>query len=153
MAYSTTSAWLPQAMPEAAERLLETPASVLKSSSRRSPPSFAEWPETAQHSYVESGSTFNSKIPNRPLVGCVGTALAEILKYHQYPVNRPSSLVKEGETATYDWSNMRNDNYRNGYNAVEGDAVGTLVADAAIAIGTDFGMSSSSAFEVKVPRP
>ena len=37
MAYSTTSAWLPQAMPEAAERLLETPASVLKSSSRRSP--------------------------------------------------------------------------------------------------------------------
>lgn len=152
MAYSTTSAWLPQAMPEAAERLLETPASVLKSSSKRSPGRVSRSGRKLLNTPTWSQEApFNSKIPNRPLVGCVGTALAEILKYHQYPVNRPSSLVKEGETATYDWSNMRNDNYRNGYNAVEGDAVGTLVADAAIAIGTDFGMSSSSAFEVKVP--
>ena len=90
-------------------------------------------------------------IPNHPLVGCVGTALAEIMKYHSYPANRPASLVKDGEPAAYDWGNMRNDNYRGGYSAVEGDAVATLVADAAIAIGTDFGMSSSSAFEVKVP--
>lgn len=152
MAYSTTSAWLPQAMPEAAERLLETPASVLKSGSKRSPGRVSRSGRKLLNTPTWSQEApFNSKIPNRPLVGCVGTALAEILKYHQYPVNRPASLVKEGETTTYDWSNMRNDSYRSGYSGVEGDAVGTLVADAAIAIGTDFGMSSSSAFEVKVP--
>ncbi len=46
---------------------------------------------------------------------------------------------------------MRMDNYRSGYSTDEANAVATLVADAAIGIGTDFGMSSSSAYEVKVP--
>lgn len=94
---------------------------------------------------------FNNMIPNRRLVGCVGTALAEILKYHAYPASRPASLVKEGEATVYNWDTMRDDNYRSGYSAAEADAVAALVSDAAIAIGTDFGMSSSSAFEVKVP--
>lgn len=94
---------------------------------------------------------FNNMIPNRRLAGCVGTALAEILKYHGYPELRHSSLVKQGESAVYNWDAMRDDNYRAGYSAAEADAVATLVSDAAISIGTDFGMSSSSAFEVKVP--
>ncbi len=94
---------------------------------------------------------FNNKIPNRRLVGCVGVALAEIMKYHGYPAQRPSSLVGAGESSAYDWANMRDDNYRSGYSEDEAEAVANLISDAAIAIGTDFGLSSSSAFEVKVP--
>ncbi|MDE6010889.1 MAG: C10 family peptidase, partial [Muribaculaceae bacterium] len=94
---------------------------------------------------------FNNNIPNRRLTGCVGVALAEILKYHNYPPTRPASLVKPGEASEYAWAAMRDDNYRSGYTPEEAEGVATLVADAAIGIGTDFGMSSSSAFEVKVP--
>lgn len=94
---------------------------------------------------------FNNNIPNRRLTGCVGVALAEILKYHSYPPSRPGSLMTPGEASEYAWEMMRNDNYRSGYTQEEADGVALLVADAAIAIGTDFGMSSSSAFEVKVP--
>lgn len=152
MAYSTTSTWEPQGLPEAAETILEN--SDL-------PPAPTSWKMLTRSSGLaqkllttpswSQEAPFNSMIPNRPLVGCVGTALAEILKYHKYPANRPQALVKEGEPTAYDWDNMRDDNYRNGYTAAEGDAVAALVADAATAIGTDFGMSSSSAFEVKVP--
>lgn len=152
MGYSTTSTWRQQSVPEAAQALLEngniyqTPTSwgMLTRSSGLAQKilSTPTWSQEAP---------FNGMIPNRPLVGCVGTALAEILKYHKFPAKRPQSLVKDGEPTAYDWDNMRDDNYRNGYTAAEGDAVATLVADAATAIGTDFGMSSSSAFEVKVP--
>lgn len=151
MAYSTTSAWLPQAMPEAAERLLDNTVAAPSSSRMRSPSRAASGKKLLSTPSWSQEAPFNSMIPNRPLVGCVGTALAEILKYHQYPSTRHATLVKDGESTTYDWANMRNDNYRSGYSASEGDAVGTLVADAAVAIGTDFGMASSSAFEVKVP--
>ena len=48
-------------------------------------------------------------------------------------------------------ANMKTDNYRGGYNAVQANAVATLVSHCAQAILTDFGMSSSSAFEVRVP--
>lgn len=152
MAYSTTSNWQPQGVPEAAEALLEngniTPAPTSWNMLTRSSGLAQKLLATPTWSQE---APFNSMIPNRPLVGCVGTALAEILKYHKFPANRPQSLVKEGEPTSYDWDNMRDDNYRSGYTATEGDAVAALVADAATAIGTDFGMSSSSAFEVKVP--
>lgn len=151
MAYSTTSAWIPQSMPEAAGRLLETTISAPSPKTKKNIARAQSAQKVLNTPTWSQEAPFNSMIPNRPLVGCVGTALAEILKYHQYPANRPSSLVKDGEATTYDWSSMRNDNYRSGYTGAEGDAVGTLVADAAIAIDTDFGMSSSSAFEVKVP--
>ncbi len=152
MAYSTSSTWQSQGVPEAAEALLENGNII---------PAPTSWKMLTRSSGLtkkllatptwSQEAPFNSMIPNRPLVGCVGTALAEILKYHKYPANRPQSLVKDGEPTSYDWDNMRDDNYRSGYTAAEGDAVAALVADAAIAIGTDFGMSSSSAFEVKVP--
>lgn len=152
MAYSSSSSWLPGAMPEAAGRIVDTAAEVAaplpKKSQRLAAKASGKVLSTATWSQE---APFNGMIPNRPPVGCVGTALAEILRYHRYPANRPSSLVKDGESTVYDWDNMRNDNYRSGYTAAEADAVATLVADAAFAIDTDFGMSSSSAFEVKVP--
>lgn len=155
MAYSSSSSWLPGAMPEAAGRILDTAAEVAAPRAKRPEKSprvaSAETGKVLTTATWSQEAPFNGMIPNRPPVGCVGTALAEILKYHRYPANRPLSLVKEGEAAAYDWDNMRDDNYRSGYTAVEADAVATLVADAAYAIGTDFGMSSSSAFEVKVP--
>lgn len=95
---------------------------------------------------------FNNKIPNRRLTGCVGVATAMIMKYHQHPAQGTGSVGDVSFNHSYDWRNMIAGNYRShSYDTNQADAVATLVADAAQAILTDFGMSSSSAFEVRVP--
>lgn len=94
---------------------------------------------------------FNSQIPNRRLVGCVGTAMATVMKYYNYPSMGNGSLDGTDFNTQYDWGNMRMDNYRSGYSTAEADAVATLMAHCAISIKTDFGMYGSSAFEVRVP--
>ena len=151
--YSDTSTWNEASMPASARRVLLEPVKVSADTRRRviarasamSESKLLQTPSWSQE------APFNFNIPNRRLTGCVGVALAEILKYHGYPSARPASLVKDGEATAYQWNSMRMDNYRNGYEEAEAEAVATLVADAAIGIGTDFGMSSSSAYEVKVP--
>ena len=151
--FSTTSVWQQQSVPEMAGQMLMRVEQPKIATTRSIAVPMANSVEKVLATPTWSQEApFNNNVPNRRLVGCVGTALAEIMKYYDYPAMRPASLVKDGETTAYDWKNMRNDNYRNnGYSSEEADAVATLVADAAIAIGTDFGRSSSSAFEVKVP--
>ncbi len=151
--YSDNSIWSVGSVPTPAERVLLEPVKVsadvrrrvLARASAQSSSKVLETPSWSQE------APFNNSIPNRRLTGCVGVALAEILKYHEYPASRPASLVNGGEDTQYSWASMRRDNHRNGYSEEEANAVATLVADAAIGIGTDFGMSSSSAYEVKVP--
>ncbi len=152
IAYSTNSTWQANNVPELASKLLNSVEIPKKANVRRTSPLRANSQQKLLKTPTWSQEApFNNKIPNRRLVGCVGTALAEIIKYHRYPASRPVSLVNAGEPTAYNWDNMLDGNYRGSYTAAQGDAVATLVADAAISIGTDFGMSSSSAFEVKVP--
>lgn len=94
---------------------------------------------------------FNRHVPGNALTGCVGTAMAMIMKYHQYPEHGTGSYNGVNFDVAYDWSNMRMDSYRSGYSEVEAEAVSTLIYHAAVSIGTQFGYSGSSAYEVKVP--
>lgn len=94
---------------------------------------------------------FNNLIPGRRPTGCVGTAMAIIMKYHNWPESGRGSVGDVDFNVAYDWANMRADNYRSGYTAAEGEAVATLMSHAAASVMTDFGMSGSSAFEVRVP--
>lgn len=94
---------------------------------------------------------FNRHIPGNALTGCVGTAMAMIMKYHQFPERGTGSYNGVNFDVTYDWSNMRMDSYRSGYTDAEAEAVSTLIYHAAASIGTQFGYSGSSAYEVKVP--
>lgn len=151
--YSDISVWDSSDAPDAAMTMMAQPVRMSVDSRRkvaqmRSGEVEGRLLETPSWSQE---APFNFNIPGRRLAGCVGVALAEILKFHSYPVSRPASLVNAGEATDYAWNSMRPDNYRSGYDNAEAQAVATLVADAAIGIGTDFGMSSSSAFEVKVP--
>lgn len=150
IAYSDVSTWNPVSIPDAAGNVISYPVAARHgSSTHRAPRAGAQEKKDIPTASWSQESPFNNNIPNHRLTGCVGLALAEIMKYHSYPERRPAAL-SSGQEA-YAWSSMRTDNYRNGYTQDEANAVATLVADAAIAIGTDFGMSSSSAFEVKVP--
>ncbi len=94
---------------------------------------------------------FNNAIPGRPLVGCVGTAMASIMKYHNHPAKGTGSFDGVNFDVEYDWDNMRTDNYRQGYTETEGNAVATLMWHASKSIDTQYGMSGSSAYEVRIP--
>ncbi len=94
---------------------------------------------------------FNSLIPGRPLVGCVGTAMATVMKYHNHPAAGTGAYDGVDFSSAYDWANMRTDNYRSGYTATEGDAVALLMYHASKSIDTQYAMSGSSAYEVRVP--
>lgn len=94
---------------------------------------------------------FNSAIPGRPLAGCVGTAMAIIMKYHSFPERGTGSCNGVNFDVEYDWNNMRMDAYRSGYSSEEANAVATLVYHAAASVETQFGYSGSSAYEVRVP--
>lgn len=94
---------------------------------------------------------FNNLIPGRPLVGCVGTAMSMIMKYHSWPENGSGSFGDVDFNTPYDWTSMRSDNYRSGYSETEGTAVATLMYHASKSIDTQYSMSGSSAYEVRVP--
>lgn len=94
---------------------------------------------------------FNMHIPGNPLTGCVGTAMAMIMKYHEFPERGIGSYNGVNFDVVYDWEHMRMDNYRYGFSDSEAEAVATLVYHAATSIGTQFGYSGSSAYEEKVP--
>ncbi len=94
---------------------------------------------------------FNSMIPGQPLVGCVGTAMATIMKYHNWPAQGSGSYDGVDFNVAYDWDSMRSDNYRSGYTAAEGEAVATIMYHASKSIDTQYAMSGSSAYEVRVP--
>lgn len=94
---------------------------------------------------------FNSMIPGQPLVGCVGTAMATVMKYHNFPESGSGSFGGVDFNVNYDWDSMRSDNYRSGYTQAEGDAVATLMYHASKSIDTQYAMSGSSAYEVRVP--
>lgn len=110
---------------------------------------------TGQPIYLKTASwsqeaPFNSKIPGNPLTGCVGTAMSIIMKYHEFPERGTGSYNGVNFDVAYDWDNMLDD-YKSGCSTTQAEAVGTLFYHAATSIGTQFGYSGSSAYEVKVP--
>lgn len=147
-------------MPEAMKWMLESYEKQIKSNAFKAPSAASDANSyavmkrsvlsrnTAEWSQEEP---FNYLIPGRKLVGCVGVAMATIMQYYNYPAAGKGSMDGNDFNHTYDWANMRTDNYRGGYTTVQGDAVARLVADAALSIQTNFSMSGSSASEVRVP--
>lgn len=67
----------------------------------------------------------------RALAGCVATATAQIMRYHEYP-------------KTYNWGVMHNE--------FGGNETSRLIADIGRAIGMDYGCEGSSAKSDKVPN-
>lgn len=87
--------------------------------------------------------------------GCVATAMAQIMKYYEWPKQgtgsaryTPGSIIKEELEAdfsqsVYDWDNMLGD-YSGDYTDVQADAVAKLMSDVGIATRMDYGPSSAT---------
>lgn len=96
------------------------------------------------------------------MTGCVATALAQVMKYYEWPVTGTGSVHYDTPTydsktidvdftkSTYDWANMR-DTYTTtdgtpGWNEAEGNAVAMLMHDIGAAIHMQYGTQSSGSW-------
>ena len=89
------------------------------------------------------------------VTGCVATAMAQVMKYYQWPVKGAGSngyttttlnimipAVDFSQT-TYDWANMTN-TYNTSSTTAQKDAVATLMYHCGVAVNMDYGLSSGA---------
>lgn len=83
------------------------------------------------------------------LVGCVGTAMAQVMKYYNYPTKGTGSNSYTSQTrnlevsanfgeTTYDWSNMLNSYTEDGYTEENWKAVATLMYQCGVSVNMDY---------------
>lgn len=104
---------------------------------------------------------YNNRCPlykgtNRSVTGCVATAMAQVMMYHQYPKELKATIkaytaksygiqipeISSG--ATYDWDNMLPDYSKSDYNSAQADAVAKLMYHCGAAVEMDYGPSSGA---------
>ncbi len=124
------------------------------------PSSVAPLLETMQW---DQGNPYNKKCPQKSVTGCVATAMAMILKYHNYPeVGKGSktyiteklnvSLSYNFSEVTFDWDNML-PIYKTGqYNTAQADAVAELMYACGVAVSMNYSPSESGAYSFNVPN-
>ncbi|MDO4163441.1 MAG: C10 family peptidase [Bacteroides sp.] len=112
-------------------------------------------------------SPYNDQCPTingeRAVTGCVATAIAIVMRYHQWPEQGEGTLpsyqyTSEGQTInieavelghTYDWSNMPLQ--YNSYSSSEAkQQVATLMRDCGTMVEASYGTSSTGAYTYKV---
>ena len=103
------------------------------------------------------GSPYNMYCPSGTVTGCVATAMAQVMKYWNYPEQGQGSHTNENDTlqtvnfaeTTYDWENMTN-TYGSSSSQVQKEAVATLMYHCGVSVDMNYG-PSSGAVSSKVP--
>ena len=112
---------------------------------------------------------YDSDAQERCPTGCVATALAQIMKYWEWPVNGVGSysynssygVLSADFTKTYEWDTMRdtytsyydeNWNIVNEWTQEEGEAVAQLMADLGVALEMNYAPGGSGANDAMVQR-
>lgn len=105
------------------------------------------------------GAPYNNLCPfysgdERSVTGCVATAMAQVMNYHQWPKEATKAIpgytssthsidLTEGLPATtFDWANMKDSYSENNETADEAKAVATLMQYCGYSIQMDYGSSS-----------
>lgn len=90
--------------------------------------------------------------------GCVATAMAQVMKYHNWPEKGNSSnsyswnnqtLSMDFATTTFDWNNML-DNYDGESTTAQQNAVATLMKACGYSVNMDYGTQESGASSLQV---
>ena len=106
----------------------------------------------------QSPAPYNSMCPDDPqspnsgyhaYVGCVATAMSQLMKYWNYPAqgqgshqyNHPKYGMQSANfgATTYDWDNMLNAYGNNNYTPEEGEAVATLCYHCGVSVNMNYG--------------
>lgn len=98
------------------------------------------------------GSPYNMYCPSGTVTGCVATAMAQVMKFwnypetgqgsHEYTHGTYGSLSADFGTTTYDWSNMIN-SYSGSFTNTQKEAVATLMFHCGVSVDMDYGPSST----------
>lgn len=125
----------------------------------------SSWGQTNCGGYTNTPTCYNYYTPNNYHSGCVATAMAQLMRYHQYPTDGVGTasfnITINGGTATpralrggdgsggpYDWANMPLEPKSNALTVplVQRQAIGALCADAGVAVKMDYASAGSAAF-------
>ncbi len=105
----------------------------------------------------DQGDPYNRQCPidsyanRRSVTGCVATAMAQVMRYHQWPINPTGisgSYIFNG--TTLDWANMLDD-YSGSYTATEADAVALLMRQCGASVNMMYSAYESGAYSENVP--
>jgi hypothetical protein len=93
------------------------------------------------------------------LVGCVATAIAQIMNYHKYPATRTVpipgyssgfSIQAITGTTTYDWNNMAATYTSTSGTEAQKNAVATLMYQVGVGVKMSYGVTASGAYSTEV---
>jgi hypothetical protein len=104
--------------------------------------------------YNDLCPTISTQSPIRTVTGCVATAMAQVMRYHKWPVSGKGSntytpygyakpLSVDFSKTTYDWGNMT-ETYNSSSTAAQKLAVATLMYHAGVAVNMNYDISSSA---------
>ena len=100
---------------------------------------------------------------DRSLVGCVATAMTEVMYYWKWPVQGEGSYTYNDSTGcgqvlsadfsshTYDWDNVLNHYEEGQYTQQQADAIALPSLDCGIAVNMRYGAGSSAARSIRQP--
>ena len=100
---------------------------------------------------------------NRCLVGCVATAMTEVMYYWKWPVQGEGTheyndstgcgkvLSADFSSHTYDWDNVLDDYIEGQYTQTQADAIALPSSDCGIAVNMRYGKESSGASSIYQP--
>lgn len=106
---------------------------------------------------------FNNQCPEsggeRCVTGCVATAMAQVMKYHNYPAKGTGTHSYTTSTAglnvsfdfgstTFDWGNMLDTYTAGAYNDAQASAVATLMKAAGVSVNMNYTTTSSGAISM-----
>lgn len=102
------------------------------------------------------GSPYNDLCPYGYPSGCVATAMAQIMYYHEYPIHGKGKyydlLNKKWirfDQTTYDYANMLPTYEKDSYSTTQGTAVATLMSHCGIATDMQYAADGSGTFSYK----
>ena len=132
LAYGHGSPYDAQTAPIAMKEMLEAYHYAVKATvkTRAAVPTHADISPLIKTTW-DQNAPYNKMCPNGSPTGCVATATAQIMYYHQYP-------------NTYDWSKMKT-SYKSSDTGDAADAVAKLMADVGEKVYMEYGSDGSSA--------
>ena len=115
--------------------------------------------EPLVQTHWNQGNPYNLLCPSNSVTGCVATAMAQVMKYWDYPHHGIGShsythpnygeLSADFQSTTYDWANMLND-YNGSSNSTQNMAVATLMYHCGVSVDMDYSPSGSGAVTAQV---
>lgn len=109
-----------------------------------------KWNQTTPYNNL---CPIDDRTGQRSVTGCVATAMAQIMKYHEWPLKPTGTANGYIFTGTtLDWANMLDVYERNAWSAAQGNAVALLMRQCGAGVDMQYSSYASGAYSFDVPE-